>query len=121
MGMGPRGTRHQSGSPDADGFLVQIEDGLNGDVTVVVQGDIDLATAPLLWDHLAEAIPRAERRLVVDLRLCPFLDSCGLAVFVRAFKRLRHAGSDLILRAPAASPRKALRITALDSVMTIED
>lgn len=121
MAIGPRGTRQHSDTLDSDGFDVHVQDGVAGDVTVVVQGDIDLATAPVLWVHLAEAIPHAERRLVIDLRSCPFLDSSGLAVFVRAFKRLRHAGAELVLRSPASSPRKALRITGLDAVMTIED
>ncbi|MGH9041821.1 MAG: STAS domain-containing protein [Acidimicrobiia bacterium] len=93
----------------------------DGEVVVSVHGEIDMATAPHLWEHLAGAIPGATHRLVVDLRDTPFIDSTGLAVFVRALKRVRHQGSEFVLRSPQANARKILRVTGLDRVMTITD
>ena len=100
-------------------FGMEVAD-VEGEVVISVQGELDLQSCPLLWKRLAEAIPLAQKRLVVDLGDTTFIDSTGLSVFVRAFKRLRHRGSDLVLRSPSKSARKVLHITGLDRVMTIE-
>ena len=100
-------------------FGMDVSD-VGGEVVISVRGELDLQTCPLLWNRLTEAIPLTQKRLVVDLRNATFIDSTGLAVFVRAFKRLRHRGSDLVLRSPNKSARKVLHVTGLDRVMTIE-
>ena len=92
----------------------------NGEVVVSVSGEIDIASAPGLWDQLSEAIPDTER-LVLDLSQTEFIDSTALNVIVRALKRLRHGGGDLIIRSPRANARKVFQITGLDRVLTIED
>lgn len=89
-------------------------------VVVAVRGQVDLATAPLLWRCLEELIPTTKDRLVLDLPDTTFIDSSALVVFVRAFKRLRHAGADLVLRSPSRTARTVFSITGLDKVMTIE-
>ena len=92
-----------------------------GEVVVTVLGEIDIATGPLLWECLADAIPDAGRQLVIDLSGTTFIDSTGIAVFAQAHKQLRHRGAHLILRAPQASARKVLSITGLDTVIAIQD
>lgn len=95
-------------------------DRLAGEVVVTVLGEIDMATGPLLSECLAAAIPDATRRLVIDLSGTTFIDSTGLALFVRAQQQLRHRGAELILRAPQAAARQVLAISGLDTVMTIQ-
>lgn len=90
------------------------------EVIVAVRGEIDIASAPGLWDQLVEVIPDTER-LVLDLGETEFIDSTALNVIVRALKRLRHGGGDLIIRSPRANARKVLKITGLDRVLTIEE
>ena len=91
------------------------------EVVVTVLGEVDMACGPLLWRCLAEAIPDTARRLVVDLSGTTFIDSTGMALFVRAREQLRHRGAELILRNPQPSVRKVLSITGLDTVITIQD
>ena len=85
-----------------------------------MRGEIDLVTAPILWQRLVEVLPDT-KRLVVDLRDTEFIDSTGLGVLVRALKRLRHNGGDLVLRTPRPNARKVLSLTSLDRVITIVD
>ena len=92
----------------------------DGQVVISVRGEVDMASAPSLWQHFEAALPDATQRLVVDLSETTFIDSAALGVFVRAFKRLRHAGADLVLRSPSRSARKVFTVTGLDRVMTIE-
>jgi anti-sigma B factor antagonist len=93
---------------------------LDGQMIVSPRGEIDMLSAPLLWKRLAEVIPEARERLVIDLSETTFIDSTALAVFVRACKRVGHAGADFVLRAPNKSAQKILGVTGLDKVMTIE-
>jgi anti-sigma B factor antagonist len=109
--------------PDQEGpgpfeVLVAAQDG--DGLVVSVRGEIDVASAPLLWKAVDEAIQTTTRQLVIDLHETAFVDSTALSVFVRAFKRLRHQGADLILRSPRANALKVLNITGLDTVFTIE-
>lgn len=92
----------------------------DGEVVVSVRGEIDIVTAPVLWASLADVLPDTTR-VVIDLRGTEFIDSTGLGVLVRALKRLRHHGGDLVLRAPRPNARKVLSVTCLDRVMTIVD
>jgi anti-sigma B factor antagonist len=99
-------------------FGVEMSRG-DGEIIMLVQGEIDVASAPVLWERLVEALPDT-KRLVLDLRETAFIDSTGLSIFVRALRRLRGDGGELILRSPGPSVRKILDITGLDQVFTIE-
>jgi len=111
--------RGEGTAAEQDLFSVEVTKGAE-EVVVAVRGEIDLVTAPVLWESLADALPDT-KRLVVDLSGTDFIDSTGLGVLIRALKRLRHHGGDLILRAPRPNARKILNLTCLDQVITIED
>lgn len=108
-----------TGGVDAVPFSAEV---IRGDdaVVVCVRGDLDLSSGPLLWKRLNEIIPDT-KRLVLDLRDTGFIDSSGLSILVRAFKRLRHSGGDLILRSPRPIVRSRLKLTSLDRIITIEE
>jgi len=104
----------------ADSFEVTVVIHDEDDVVVSIRGEIDLGSAPRLWKALDEAIPETKQRFVIDLGNTAFVDSTALAVFVRAFKRLRHRGAELVLRSPRTNVRNVLHITGLDQVIKIE-
>ncbi|HLF40127.1 MAG TPA: STAS domain-containing protein, partial [Acidimicrobiia bacterium] len=47
---------------------------------VSVRGELDMLTAPLLWERLEPLLPSIEDRLVIDLAGARFIDSMGLGV-----------------------------------------
>jgi anti-sigma B factor antagonist len=51
-------------------------------VILVVEGEIDIATAPLLEQRLTEAEAGDAAQLIVDLDRVSFMDSTGLQVLV---------------------------------------
>jgi anti-anti-sigma factor len=55
---------------------------------LAVRGELDLSTAPNLEGPLEDAVSAADASLLIDLSECEFVDSTGIALIVRAWKRL---------------------------------
>jgi anti-sigma B factor antagonist len=98
----------------------EIKEQVIGGVPVVaVVGEIDVATAPTLAEHLGVHEAKGSGVVVVDLLGVSFLDSTALGVLVGSFKRLGEAGGTLKL--VIAEPRilKVFEITDLVRVFPI--
>ena len=59
---------------------------------LAVSGELDIATAPALRDHLEAAIDAGKHKLVIDLSDVSFLDSVALATILHAKQRLPEDG-----------------------------
>jgi len=93
-----------------------------GDCTVVeVVGEIDVYTASVLREKLADLINAQTTDLVIDLTGVGFLDSTGLGVLVGALKKVRGFGGRLQLVVNQEKVMKVFRITALTQVFTIRE
>ena len=93
-----------------------------GDLTIVeVSGEVDVYTAAILREKLADLIDADHTDLVVDLTGVGFLDSTGLGVLVGALKKIRGFGGRLQLVIDQEKVMKVFRITALTQVFTIHD
>ena len=60
---------------------------IDGLEVLVVQGELDIATAPRMISVLNEALAEGESPLVVDLAQVLFMDSTGLALLMNARRR----------------------------------
>jgi len=87
---------------------------------VRVQGEVDLYTAPQLWETLDAAIAGTPHELVIDLSDVSFLDSSGLSVLLRAHKRLRPIDGTVVIRGAADQVFMTLDVTKLTSVLAVE-
>jgi anti-sigma B factor antagonist len=104
-----------------DDFGVDISaDG--GDLTVAVRGELDVLTAPFLWEQMEPALADVTGKLVLDFAGLGFIDSMGLGVIVRAQSRLRGQAPErqIIVRNVNAHARKVFEITGLDRVLDVE-
>jgi len=93
----------------------------DGDEVIIASGEIDLYTAPKLWEALARLIERGHREMVVDMGGVEFMDSQGIAAIVRAQKHLAATGGTVVVRAPRPQARTVLELTGLDGALRIED
>jgi anti-sigma B factor antagonist len=77
-------------------FFVRVNDA--GEYALVfVGGELDIATAPLLRDRLADLTARGHTRLVLDLDELAFADAMGLSVLVAAYANMQRRGGWLRL------------------------
>ncbi len=85
------------------------------------RGEIDVATAPALRDHLETGIGRDSGPVVVDLTSVTFIDSTGLGVLIGAQKHCDDAGREF--RVVVADPRirKVFEITGLTDHFAMHD
>ncbi|MFJ9630630.1 STAS domain-containing protein [Streptomyces sp. NPDC101175] len=85
-----------------------------GPFTVVeVSGEIDMATADLVVEHLDAATAVAEPDVLVDLRSVEFLDCSGLRVLCRAERRARERGGRLRIVSDGPRVDRLLRASGL--------
>jgi anti-sigma B factor antagonist len=91
-----------------------------GSPSLTVRGEIDVATAPQLRVALSRALDAGARRITVDVRDVPFIDSSGLGVLVGALRRLRESGGTELIVVGLQDPvRKVFDITGLDQLFTL--
>jgi anti-anti-sigma factor len=95
---------------------------LAGGVPVVwVAGELDLATRDQIEPRLA-ALSKGESALILDLRLCTFVDSSALALLARLQQEMsRRNGGSPCLAVIAENPEvlRILELAGLDRILPI--
>ena len=84
---------------------------------LLVEGELDIATAPRLISVLNRAVQEALRSLVVDLSEVDFMDSTGLALLINANRRLTRRSKGFAVVCPAGPLRRVFEVT--DMVETL--
>jgi anti-anti-sigma factor len=75
--------------PEGQGFDIEVRRSEDGTLAVVaVSGALDLSASPSLSDALDEETDREPKTLVVDLTAVTILSSPGIAVLLRAHRRI---------------------------------
>jgi anti-anti-sigma factor len=87
-----------------------------GRVVVLVEGELDMNTAPLLERELETATATPDAVVLLDLSGCEFIDSTGIALIVRAWQRLDSGedGRALVICSHNDQVRRVLEITGLE-------
>jgi anti-sigma B factor antagonist len=97
----------------ADETRLDLSIGTDG--ALVLDGEIDSFTAPVLEARLAED-PQVE---VVDVANVTFIDSSGLRVLVQVHQERLAAGEALVLRSPSAAVQRLLEISGLSTHLDV--
>ncbi|MEN3280724.1 MAG: hypothetical protein V7607_1864 [Solirubrobacteraceae bacterium] len=85
--------------------------------TVVVSGELDLATAPRLSAAVSEH--RDAKVLVLDMTATTFIDSTGVRALLQADHRSAGSGSRLVVVAGDGAVRRVLELCQVDGRLTI--
>ena len=89
----------------------------DGVATVVVSGELDLATVPRLSVTVAEH--GDDGLLVLDLNAVTFIDSTGVRVLIEADRACAGSGSRLVVLAGDGPVRRILDLCELDRWMSV--
>jgi anti-sigma B factor antagonist len=79
---------------------------------VQVIGELDLAVAGKLDEKLETAVAECER-ILIGLERCEFIDSSGIAVILRAHKRMAEQDRRLVVYGPNDQVLRVLSMTGL--------
>lgn len=102
---------------DGFGFEARVFEG-DGTAVVAVVGEIDMATAGLL-QHAIDDACTISTQVVIDLADTAFIDSTGLAVFMRAYAQLGRQPEALVLRCAGPRVTRLFEIAGLDHLVTM--
>ena len=85
--------------------------------TVVLDGELDIATCPAIRRSLMAAISGGDAHLAVNMSGVTFIGAAGIGVLVAAANRAREAGGGLSLLAPSQQVRRLLDVFHLDAIL----
>ena len=84
-----------------------------GYAVIAVAGEIDIATAPQLGQHLA-ALAGSGRPVIADLDQVSFIDAAGLRVLAAAARQAAGSGGSLHVVSARYQVRRVFALTGLD-------
>ncbi len=90
-----------------------------GTAILVIIGELDLNTMPLLSERLSLILRQKPRRLVVDMARTSFMD-CGSARLIAGAARSLPDTGRLVIRRPSPAVRRVLELTTLDADCEIQ-
>lgn len=90
-------------------------------LTLVVEGDLDIATAPLLDERLAGAEVSGAAVVVVDLDRVDFMDSSGLHVLLKHVAMSRQDGDRLRVTQGSVQVRRLFEIAGISDQLPFLD
>ncbi|NJC70107.1 STAS domain-containing protein [Planosporangium thailandense] len=93
----------------------------DGEVTIVLAGEADLATIDQLRDVLFDAVQSRPARVVVDLRGLVFIDSMSIGTLVAARRAALEHGAEFTVTHPRGQVFKVLKTAGVLGVLTAGD
>jgi anti-sigma B factor antagonist len=120
-GMAPRAWRPPADDNTTEGAGV-ISSRLEGKhAWVALSGELDLASAPQMRDHLNKLHGQGARVFTIDASAVTFIDSVGLSVLLALYRRCKDEDGTVEVRAPSRAARRTLEVAGLLDVITIVD
>lgn len=90
-------------------------------VKLVLHGELDLSSAPLLEGELEDVEASGHSRLVIDLSGLEFMDSAGLHMLLKARNRSLANGHDLTLRRGPRAIQRLFELTNTAAAFRFDD
>jgi anti-anti-sigma factor len=101
-------------------FRASLRDDGPGRVRLVLEGELDMATAPIVASEVAEACTGQPAELVIDLKELTFCGSSGIREFVRAAEVCAGNHTNLRMVGVSRGVHQVFAITGLMDMFTFE-
>ncbi len=99
-----------------------VESRTDGDsLVLLLQGELDLTSAPSFEREIHEVEASSPGRIVLDLSRLDFMDSTGLRALLQARERAAANNQELVLRRGPRQVQRVLELTKTVDVFTFED
>lgn len=96
--------------------------GVDRELTLTVSGEVDHhAAAKIMAEVERQVEERLPRALILDLGGVTFMDSSGIAVVLRCYKRVGELGGSLTVRNTPTQARKVLSAAGLERMIRFEE
>jgi anti-anti-sigma factor len=126
--MGEHPAEHSSvdaqGIRPPDAYVIEVREPSGGVLVLGLEGEFDLASAPVLREQLDAARAAADRGVVCDFSGVTFVDSSGLRELLRASAAFRADGKAFTLAGLQPAVIRLLELTgatdAIDTSPTLE-
>lgn len=104
-----------------DGDFVVVHDETSEGLVLQLYGELDLATAPALAQHLEEAWAGDPPALILDLDGLRFMDSSGVRLIVEYHRRAVAEGKRFSLRRLPSQVQRICDLVGLTGRVPIDD
>jgi anti-anti-sigma factor len=94
---------------------------LGADLSLALQGELDIASSKRLEDELLRLEEEAPEMITLDLQGVTFIDSTGLSTLINADGRARKAERRLQIVAGSGAARRILRTVGLLERLDVVD
>lgn len=89
--------------------------------TLVVTGELDVASGPALEHAVARVLDGQGGDFRLDLSALTFMDSTGARSLVRVHRRLESIGRRLVLVSPTRPVRRVIELLGLDGLIEVQE
>jgi anti-anti-sigma factor len=105
---------------DFDASSDQLKVEVRGDdagVTVVLEGELDLASVGAFTSAVDEALDGQATTITLDWSGLSFIDSSGVGAYVQVFRRARTAGTTLVLGPRSSVVQRVLDLSGVEDAL----
>lgn len=94
---------------------------VEGDIVIAtIRGEIDLHNSPDLRGVLLEILQNQQpKKLILNLAMCPYMDSSAIAVLVETLQKVRKVGGKIYLTSLQPRVKGLLEIARLNAIFVL--
>jgi len=99
------------------GLTINNKELANGWVSIVVEGEVDLATVDDLQAAIDAVLAESADHLVVDLTTSSFMDSTGLKALVMSHRKFHDAGRSFAIAIDGGPISRLIDLSGVDKMI----
>jgi anti-anti-sigma factor len=88
---------------------------------LTLKGEFDTFYCPALMGEVEALVERGVNHLVLDMRLVKFINSTALGAVIKAHKRCRADGGELVISQPSPFVRDVMSKVGIDKLIKLHD
>ena len=89
--------------------------------TLTLKGEFDTFYCPALMQEVESLVERGISLVILDLSRVKFINSTALGAVIKAHKRCRAEGGDLLIAQPSPFVRNVIKNVGIDTLITLHD